>query len=64
MYSELDYDTERGQARTRFLQDVNRRTTLEDLGETLDKIVYDNKAANWKHYQLHEHARLYPEKAS
>lgn len=58
MYSNLDYDSERAQARERFLKEANKRTTLEDLGETLDKLVIDSKAKNWKHYKPHEHAML------
>jgi len=44
------------------LNEANKRTTLEDLGETLDKLVIDSKAKNWKHYKPHEHATLQPER--
>ena len=64
MYDHLDYDSERATARTKFLDEANKRTTLEDLGETLDKLVIDSKAKNWKHYQPNEHATLQPEKPS
>lgn len=40
------------------MKEANKRTTLEDLGETLDKLVIDNKAKNWKHYKPEEHAML------
>ena len=49
MYNYLDFDTEREEVRRKFLQEMNKRTTLEDIGESLDKLVIDSKAANWKH---------------
>jgi len=63
MYSNLDYDSERSVARKKFLKEANKRTTLEDLGETLDKLVIDSKAKNWKHYKPHEHAMLQRDQA-
>lgn len=50
MYNYLDFDHERETVRRKFLQEMNKRTTLEDIGESLDKLVIDSKAANWKHY--------------
>lgn len=44
------------------MKEANKRTTLEDLGETLDKLVIDSKAKNWKYYKPHEHATLQPER--
>lgn len=46
MYNHLDYDHDRAKVRDQFLKDVNKRATLEDIGETLDKLVYEDKANN------------------
>jgi len=45
MYQNLDYDYDRLRVRDKFLNEVNRRTTLVDIGETLDKLIVDSKAA-------------------
>lgn len=45
MYNSLDYDNDRSRVRDKFLNEVNKRTTLADVGETLDKLVIDSKAA-------------------
>lgn len=45
MYNSLDYDHDRAKVRDKFLNEVNKRTTLADVGETLDKLVVDSKAA-------------------
>lgn len=45
MYQEIDYDYDRAKVRSKFLDEVNRRTTLKDIGETLDKLVIDSKAS-------------------
>lgn len=45
MYHSLDYDNDRRVVRDKFLKEVNKRTTLADVGETLDKLVIDSKAA-------------------
>lgn len=36
MYNHLDYDHDRAKVREKYLNEINRRTTLEDIGETLD----------------------------
>ena len=64
MYNYLDFDHERETVRRKFLQEMNKRTTLQDIGESLDKMVIDSKAANWKHYSLAEHWNTQPERAS
>lgn len=47
MYNYLDFDHDRAKVRNRFLKEMNKRTTLKDIGETLDKLIYDSKAASW-----------------
>lgn len=44
MYDHLDYDNDRVKVRKKFLEEVNKRVTLEDIGETLDKLIYESKA--------------------
>jgi hypothetical protein len=46
MYSYYDYDNDRTRVRERFLKEMNRKTTLKDIGEALDKLVLDEKALN------------------
>ena len=52
MYNYLDFDNDRARVRTRFLKEMNKRTTLKDIGETLDKLIYDSKAATWSQYDV------------
>ena len=44
MYNFFDYDNDRERVRTRFLEEANKRTTLKDIGEALDKFMLDEKA--------------------
>lgn len=55
MYDALDYDHDRAKVRDKFLTEVNRRVTLADIGETLDKLVYDSKGEYAKYYDLAKH---------
>ena len=55
MYNYLDFDNDRAQVRTKFLLEMNKRTTLADIGETLDDLVIDSKAKNSQFYNLAEH---------
>ena len=64
MYHSLDYDYDRHRVRDKFLQECNKRTTLADIGETLDKLVIDSKAAMWKYYHLGTDHDKQPARAS
>ena len=44
MYNYLDYDNDRRRVRDRFLKEMNKKTTIKDIGETLDKLVFNEKA--------------------
>lgn len=44
MYSFADYDNDRAKVRERFITEYNKKTTLKDIGEMLDKFVLDEKA--------------------
>lgn len=45
MYNYLDYDNDRARVRTRFIKEMNKKTSLKDIGEMLDKFIIDEKAA-------------------
>jgi hypothetical protein len=64
MYNYLDYDNDRSKVHTKFLMEMNKRATLEDIGETLDELVIDSKAKNWKHYNLAEHHNAHAKRAA
>lgn len=64
MYNYMYFDHDRARVREKFLKEMNKRTTLLDIGEKLDKLVVDSKAANWKHYDLAENWNDEPERAS
>ena len=64
MYNYLDYDHDRSRVRDKFLNEMNKRTTLADIGETLDKMHYSSKANNYKHYNLREHHNVQPDEAA
>jgi len=36
MYNYLDYDNDRVRIRERFIKEMNKKTTLKDIGELLD----------------------------
>lgn len=44
MYSYFDYDNDRARVRQRFLDEMNKKTTLKDIGEQLDKFLLDERA--------------------
>lgn len=60
MYDYLDYDHDRAKVRGKFLGEMNKKPSLADIGETLDKLHYESKAFNWKHYKLNEHHNVLP----
>lgn len=49
MYNYLDYKDDRYRVRERFMNEMNKKTTLEDIGLLLDEFVLDSKA-NTKEY--------------
>jgi hypothetical protein len=50
MYSYLDYDNDRSIVRDRFVKEMNKKTTLKDIAETLDKLILDEKAEGAEYY--------------
>jgi hypothetical protein len=39
MYQYFDYDNDRSKIRNRFIKEMNKKTTLKDIGDTLDKLI-------------------------
>ena len=50
MYNYFDYDNDRSRVRKRFLEEMDKRTTLKDIGEMLDKFILDEKAESFIYY--------------
>lgn len=64
MYNKLDFDSDRTKVRDQFLKDVTRRSSLADIGETLDKLTIASKAADHQYYKASEDHAAYPSRAS
>ena len=52
MYSYDDFKHDRHILRDRFLNEMNRKTTLKDIGAKLDEFMLDNKANMAQYYNL------------
>ena len=50
MYNYMDYDNDRVRVRQRFLKEMDKRVTLKDIGEMLDKFIIDEKAEGLQYY--------------
>jgi hypothetical protein len=50
MYNYTDYDNDRNNVRQKFIKEMNKKTTLKDIGDTLDKLILEEKAENAKYY--------------
>ena len=48
MYNFLDYSNDRSKVRNRFMKEMNKKTTLEDIGRLLDKFIIDEQAEGMK----------------
>lgn len=58
MYNFLDYDNDRKQIRDKFLNEMHKKTTLKDIGETLDKLILDEKAATAQYVNPYEDTKI------
>lgn len=45
MYDHLDFRSDRSRCRERFIKQVNKKSTIEDIGGLLDEWILDSKAA-------------------
>jgi hypothetical protein len=50
MYNYLDYKSDRQRVRERFVHEMNKKTSLEDIGLLLDEFVLDSKANTGEYY--------------
>lgn len=63
MYNYLDYDNDRHRVRSRFVKEMNKKTTLEDVGHILDKFIIESKAKTGSLYDPVRHLLEKPENA-
>ncbi len=54
MYNYFDYDNDRERIRSRFLEEHNKKTTLKEIGDILDKFLLDEKAEGLRYLDLVE----------
>lgn len=52
MYDYFDFDNDRTRVRDRFIKEINKKTTLKDIGEALDKFLVDEKAKGLGYHDL------------
>ena len=52
MYNFIDYDNDRTRVRNRFLAEMNKKTTLKDIGESLDRFLIDERGESFKFADL------------
>jgi len=55
MYTYLDYRNDRARVRQKFVSEMNKKATLEDIGGLLDKFVLDSKAGTGIYYDPKKH---------
>lgn len=58
MFNYLDYDNDRIQARERFIREIHKKTTLEDIGKMLDKFIIDEKGEMFGSWDLTRDEKL------
>jgi len=63
MYSYMDYDNDRYDVRKRFASHINKKTSLEDVGRMLDRIVLDSKARIGDYFRPEHHLLEQPDAA-
>jgi hypothetical protein len=51
MFSFLDYDNDRYKVREKFIKEMNKKTTLDDIGKALDKFIVDEKGDMLEYWQ-------------
>ena len=64
MYSYMDHQQHRHQLRAKFIEEMDKKTTLEDIGESLDEIILDSKARYGQYYHGSRHFSEQPEIAT
>jgi hypothetical protein len=64
MYNYFDFDNDRARVRHRFIKEMNKKTTLKDIGEMLDKFILDDKAELSQYYDPEFHMDKTPKSAT
>ena len=64
MYNYLDYKNDRHRVRERFLSEMNKKTTIQDVGYLLDELVLDSKANSTEFYDPAVHLTEKPVSAT
>ena len=63
MYNYLDFKNDRHRVRERFIKQMNKKTTIEDIAGLLDKYTLDSKANAADHFDPVKHILEQPEAA-
>ena len=50
MFNYMDYDNDRSKVRQRFIDEMNKKTTLEDIGKMLDKFIIDERGKRLEYW--------------
>jgi len=64
MYNYLDFKNDRHRVRERFMKEMNKKTTIEDIGGLLDKFILDSKANTVEHFDPVRHVLEQPNSAT
>lgn len=64
MYNYFDFESDRAKVRDRFIKEMNKKTTLRDIGDTLDRLILNEKGEMGKYYDPEKHAFEKPEWAT
>ena len=54
MFDYLDFDNDRVRIRNKFIREMNKRTTLEDIGRVLDKFIIDEQADSYEYLDFRD----------
>ena len=59
MFDYLEYDSDRTRVRNKFINEINKKTTLKDIGRLLDKFMLDEEGEmlRFKDYRKDEQVR-------
>ncbi len=59
MFGYLEYDSDRTRVRNKFINEINKKTTLKDIGRLLDKFMLDEEGEmlRFKDYRKDEKVR-------
>ena len=55
MYDNFDFANQRRILRDRFMKEMHKKTTLEDVGGLLDRFILDSKANTFDNWHPHKH---------